>query len=98
LLRVLEIGIVGAMPLTLRERRVLDLEREWWHHAPTKEQAIREQLSLSPAAYYAALRRLVGSPEAFAYDPLVIARLRRRMRERRRSRFEVGPAMRHRPR
>ncbi|HET9093170.1 MAG TPA: DUF3263 domain-containing protein [Acidimicrobiales bacterium] len=86
------------MALTERDRLVLDVEREWWLKSPTKEQAIRARLGCSPAAYYAALRRLVTSPEAFSYDPLVIQRLRRRREERRRARLEPGPAMWHRPR
>ena len=85
------------MALTTREQAVLDFEREWWLHAATKEQGIREHLSCSPATYYAMLRRLAGSPEAFGYDPLVVSRLRRRLARRRRERFEAGPAVRHRP-
>jgi hypothetical protein len=86
------------MALNERERQVLDVEREWWLHAPTKEQAIRDRLGCSPAAYYAALRRLASSPEAFSYDPLVVTRLRRRRDQRRRARFAGGSALHHRPR
>lgn len=86
------------MELSERERQVLDVEREWWTHAATKEQAIRERLDCSPAAYYAALRRLASSPAAFSYDPLVVARLRRRRQERRRARLASSPALHHRPR
>ena len=86
------------MALTEREQVVLDVEREWWLHAPTKEQVIRQKLACSPAAYYAALRRLVSSPDAFSYDPLVVQRLRRRRDQRRRARHAPGPAVRHRPR
>lgn len=77
---------------------MLDLEREWWLSFATKEEAIRKRLGCSPATHYAGLRRLVTSAEAFSYDPLVVARLRRRLYERRRARFEPGPAARHRPR
>jgi hypothetical protein len=86
------------MGISERDRLMLDLEREWWQRAPTKEQAIRETLGCSPATYYAGLRRLAGSADAFAYDQLVVARLRRRLDRQRRSRFEPGPAARHRPR
>ncbi len=86
------------MGLTERDRLVLDVEREWWLESPTKEQAIRSHLGCSPGTYYAALRRLVTSPEAFSYDPLVIQRLRRRRDQRRRDRLAPGPAMWHRPR
>jgi hypothetical protein len=79
------------MALSTRERAVLDLEREWWHLAPTKKQAIAERLGCSQAVYYSTLRRLVASQEAFRYSPLVVQRLRKRMARERRERF-VGPA------
>ncbi|MGA3214738.1 MAG: DUF3263 domain-containing protein [Acidimicrobiales bacterium] len=79
------------MTLTDRERNVLDLERDWWLSSPSKRQAIHERLGLSPAAYYGVLRRLASSPEAFAYDPLVVHRVRRRIVRRRKDRYE-GPA------
>jgi hypothetical protein len=82
------------MTLTDRERDVLDLERDWWLSAPSKRQAIEERLGLSTGAYYGVLRRLVPSAEAFAYDPLVVHRLRRRLLRRRRDRYE-GPSFEH---
>ncbi len=45
-----------------------------------------------PGAYYGLLRRLATSPEAFAYDPLVVHRLRRRIVRQRRDRYEGGPS------
>lgn len=87
-----------GMELTQRERLVIDVERDWWLIAPTKEQAIRERLACSPAAYYAVLRRLVSSADAFSYDPLVVQRLRRRNAERRRAQLAPRPAVKHRPR
>ena len=80
------------MALTDREHEVLDLERDWWVSSPSKRVAITERLGLSPGAYYGVLRRLTDSPEAFAYDPLVVHRLRRRLVRRRTARFESGPA------
>ena len=85
------------MTLTDRERDVLDLERDWWLSAPSKRQAIHERLGLTPGTYYGVLRRLAASPEAFAYDPLVIHRVRRRLVRRRRDRYE-GPTLEHRRR
>ncbi len=75
------------MALSTRERDLLDLERDWWLVAPTKKRAIRDRLGCSPASYYASLRRLTGSAEAFAYDPLVVQRLRKRLDQQRRSRL-----------
>ncbi len=86
------------MALTERERRVLDVERDWWLASASKRQAIHERLGLSTGVYYGVLRRLADSPEAFAYDPLVIHRLRRRLVRRRRDRFESDPELELRPR
>jgi len=80
------------MTLTVRERAILDFERSWWLEASesggtTKQDAIRRELSMSPTRFYALLEQLVDSPEAAEYDPLVIARLRRRRDARRRAMF-----------
>jgi len=81
------------MSLTRRDRNVLDVERDWWLSSPSKRRAIKDRLGLSPSTYYGVLRRLTASPEAAAYDPLVIHRLRRRLSRRRRDRFESGPEL-----
>jgi hypothetical protein len=79
--------------LTPTERDVLEFERGWWLVAAgtTKQAAIRERLSMSPARFYAMLDRLADSPAAAHHDPLVVHRIRRRRTERRRSRI-IGPA------
>lgn len=77
-----------CMALTTTEREVLDLERDWWRSSPTKKQAIEARLCISPGGYYAILRRLARSPDAFGYDPLVVQRVRRRLAEGRRVRIE----------
>lgn len=74
--------------LTDKDREVLDLERDWWHSAPTKQAAIAARLGCSPTAYYAVLRRLTTNDEALAYDPLVVRRVRRRLVRHRRSAVE----------
>lgn len=84
------------MALSTRERDLLDLERDWWLVAPTKKRAIRDRLGCSPASYYASLRRLTGSEDAFAYDPLVVQRLRKRLDQQRRARLG-GKDADHRP-
>lgn len=74
------------MPLTDRDRALLDFENAWFTHAGAKEEAIRSDLGLSPARYYQLLGRLIDTAEAQAHDPLLIGRLRRqrdaRMTER----------------
>lgn len=69
---------------------MLDLERTWWSEPGTKAAAIQARIGLSPARYYQLLAALIGSPEAAAYDPLVVRRLRKLQRNRRRARIEGG--------
>ena len=91
-------ALSGGMALTDLERGVLDVERDWWLSAPSKKRAIDERLGITPGAYYGVLRRLAASPEAFAYDPLVVGRLRRRLLRRRQDRFDRGAQLERRPR
>ena len=87
------------MPLSDRERRLLDFERSWWLEAGAKADQIRRRLGVSPTSYYARLRRLVEQLDALEYDPLLVRRLRRRDDERRRTRYEASaPPLRRRPR
>jgi hypothetical protein len=63
--------------LTERERQVLAFERQWWKHAGAKEQAIRDLFDVSATRYYRMLNALLDNPAALAYDPVLVARLRR---------------------
>lgn len=78
------------MALSDRDRAILDLERSWWQVDSPKSVAIRD-LGLSPTRYYQLLGALLDLPDAEAYDPLVVRRLRRLRRLRRRARFEGRP-------
>jgi hypothetical protein len=80
------------MPLTDRDRAILDFERTWWSQPGPKAPAIQSQLGLSPARYYQLLSALIGSADAAAYDPLVVRRLRKMRSNRRRARIEGGRA------
>lgn len=71
------------MALTQRDKDMLDFERTWWTESGPKEEAIVERFELTTTRYYEKLNRLLDSPEAAAYDPLVVRRLRR-IRDRRR--------------
>lgn len=73
--------------LDQRSRDILDFERGWWRDPGPKERAIRERFGLSAARYYQLLGRLIDSPEALGYDPMLVKRLRRLRSYRRRSRF-----------
>jgi Protein of unknown function (DUF3263) len=85
------------MPLTERDRKILDLEGSWWTKMRSKSSQI-DDLGVSRSLYYAVLRRLADSADALEHSPLVVRRLRRQQTERRRDRFE-GPVVEpHRPR
>jgi hypothetical protein len=78
-----------------RDRQILDFERQWWRYAGAKEQAVRDLFDMSATRYYQVLNALIDSPEALAYDPMLVKRLRRlratrqRARSARRLGFEV---------
>ena len=80
------------MPLNDRERAILDFERTWWSEPGPKGAAIQARFGLSPGRYYQLLGDLIGSPDAEAYDPLVVRRLRKLRSNRRRARIEGGRA------
>jgi hypothetical protein len=92
LIRTASGGRLAGMALSTRDRAVLDLERSWWLEAGSKEGVIRSRLGMSPTRYYQLLAGLTDSPEAEAYDPLLVRRLRRVRNRRRRARFEGRPA------
>jgi len=78
------------MTLSDKERAVLDLERSWWvgADAPATKSLAIAALGLSRAQYYALRDTAVERPDAAAYDPLVVHRVRRDKAARRRARFE----------
>lgn len=75
-----------APELDERTRRILDFERSWWQDGGPKERRIRERLDLSPTRYHQLLTRAIDLPEALAYDPMLVRRLRRLRESRRRTR------------
>ena len=74
------------MPLTARERAILDFERSWWTLPGSKEEAIRARFGLSRTRYYQLLTALLEDPAAREYDPLTVKRAQRLRDERRRTR------------
>lgn len=79
------------MPLSEREKAVIDFERRWWSLPGSKEASIQRHLAMSATRYYQLLGGLLDSAEALAYDPLVVRRLRKVRDRRRRVRYE-GPS------
>lgn len=76
------------MGLSDRDAGILDLERTAWMLPGRKDDLVRERLGLSPSTYRKLLGALLEDPEALAYDPLLVRRLRRSRDERRRARYE----------
>jgi hypothetical protein len=81
----------GPVPLTDRDRAILDFERSWWTEAGPKDTAIRERFELSGTRYYQLLNELLDDADAYAHDPLLVRRLRRQRDRRRRARVEGRP-------
>jgi len=72
--------------LSDREQQILAFERQWWKYAGAKETAIRELFDMSSTRYYQVLNGLIDRPEALAFDPLLVKRLRRLRTSRQRAR------------
>lgn len=72
--------------LSRRDREILVFEQKWWKYAGAKEQAVRELFGMSATRYYQVLNALVDRPEALAYDPMLVKRLRRLRTSRQRAR------------
>jgi hypothetical protein len=85
------------MPLSARQKAILDFEGSWWTEPVVKDDAIRERFDLSPPRYAELLAALVDEADALAHDPLVVRRLRRMRDERPRIRSEAHPANAPRP-
>jgi hypothetical protein len=82
----------AADELSERDQQILSFERLWWKYAGAKEQAVREQFAMSATRYYQVLNALIDRPEAIAFDPLLVKRLRRlrAARQRQRSARRMG--------
>ena len=76
------------MPLTDTQRALIDFERAWWQLPASKTSEISSRFGFSSSSYYRALYALVDLPDAEAYDPLTVRRVRRRREQTRRERIE----------
>lgn len=63
--------------LSARDAAILDFERQWWRFSGAKEQSVRETFDMTPAHYHQVLSALLESPDALAYDPILVKRLLR---------------------
>ncbi len=82
----------AAEELSDRDQLILAFERLWWKYAGAKEQAVRDQFGMSATRYYQVLNALIDQPQALAFDPLLVKRLRRlrAARQRQRSARRLG--------
>lgn len=76
-------SVVG---LSERDRQILAFERQWWKYAGAKEQAIRDLFEMSSTRYYQIINTLIDTPDALAFDPMLVKRLRRMRATRQRAR------------
>jgi hypothetical protein len=79
-------GVRARNDLDERARTILDFEREAWKLQVSKERAIRERFGFSAARYHQLLQRVIDTPAALTYDPMLVRRLRRLRDDRRRRR------------
>ena len=68
------------------EMRILAFERSWWRQPGAKEREILEVLGMPVTRYYQRLNELIDRPEALAFDPALVMRLRRQRGRRQRIR------------
>jgi len=71
-----------ASGLSQQDEALLDFEAGWWRAERSKDDEIRTRFGLSTPKYYQRLNALIDNPDALAYSPLLVKRLRR-MREQR---------------
>ncbi|MFT3876879.1 MAG: DUF3263 domain-containing protein [Propioniciclava sp.] len=68
--------------LSAADAAMLDFEARWWSASDSKDAEILARFGLSGPRYYQHLNALIDRPEALAYAPLLVKRMRR-LRERR---------------
>ena len=69
-------------PLTDEHRAMLDFERHHWRYSGAKDTEVRERFDLSLVGYQKRLNALLDDPEAVAYAPATVRRLRRLRQKR----------------
>lgn len=75
-----------SVSLNERDAMLLDFEDEWYLANSSKEAEVLERFGLTSARYYQILNSLIDTPEALAYRPLLVKRLRRLREQRQRAR------------
>lgn len=70
------------MSLTDSDKALLDFAGRWYRFPGAQEQAMRDELGLSATTYWRKVSTLLDRPDAAAYAPVTVKRLRR-LREQR---------------
>jgi hypothetical protein len=73
--------------LTAHDRKMLDVVDQWHRHGGSIINVIIGELGMRPVPFFQRLAALIDTPEAAAYRPVLVARLRRL--QSRRGRAEV---------
>lgn len=66
-----------SQQLTDDEKRILDFAGKTYRHDGARDMAIRDEFKTSAHLYFQELHRLLERPEALAYAPMTVNRLRR---------------------
>lgn len=64
------------------DEQLLALEAKYSKHSGRKENAIRDELGITPARFYQLLGRLIWLEDALRIDPMLTNRLRRQSMDR----------------
>jgi hypothetical protein len=59
------------------DRQVLEFAKLTWRNVGLRENALREQLDMSPARFSQRLDRIIDMPEAYVAEPMLVKRLLR---------------------
>ena len=68
------------------DKRILAFEQSWWQFPGAKEREILEVFGMPVTRYYQLLNELIDRPEALAFDPVLVKRLRAQRARRQRIR------------
>lgn len=77
--------------LSADDKRLLDFAAERWRYAGNHAAAVEAEFGLTVTRYFQKLNRLLDDPDAEAYDPVVVRRLRRVREGRASARAARGP-------
>lgn len=76
--------------LSVRHREMLAFEAQWWRHQVSRPTAVRQLFGLTEQRYQQIMNVIIGWPQALAYDPLLVRRLRRDRADARADRNRLG--------